>query len=233
MQPMPIPQFQGYPTYPTTPCVTGGGSRGTLVDRLRAWLCGGPGPAFRMGFVFASPVAPLRAWTPTYGHITGAEGAAEWPGKCDEHRSRLYPSGQPLGHRIPVVAPRPVAIPLPRAVGFTRPNLVRRMLDACVPGGVALGGGTTTSGCATGGCSGCTPLPGSLLPSSGPFVGGSWPRPTPYSAPYSAVVGSSLTATPAPAPIPLGAASMAGGYPYAVTTPSVPTTASQPFTQEK
>jgi len=240
VQPVPIPQYQAYPT---TSCATGCGSRGTLLGRLRTWLCGGPGPAYRMGFVFAPPVAAPQEWTPDYGHITGANGVAGWPGKCDGGRGRLLPSrpsagGYATGQCASPVGPRPIAIPQFRTGGIQRPNLIRRMWDACVPGGGFSSGGCATGTCATGtcptgGCAAGTPLLGSLLPSS---------TPTPY------FVSGPVSANPAPAPIPLAAASAAGGYPYAVTSapasplvkvntgptvPPVPTTVTQPFTQQR
>ncbi len=127
-----------------TPCDTGCGSRGNLLQRLRAWLCGGPGPAIHRGLVFAPPVAPLREWTPTVGYVT-ANGPAGWPSGCDSDGGRRFPMGRFGGHgvsdaRAPAAGPRPILIPLPSGYdcaagcGRSRPGLLRRLLSSFIPG---------------------------------------------------------------------------------------------------
>ena len=167
----PRPLFAPRIQHAATPCAAGCGSRGSLLERLRAWLCGGAGPAANPGAMFAPPVAPLREWFPHQGHITGAEGAAGWPSKCDGSRGRLFPMG---GWRdrcatdncaAAAVGPRPIQIPFPYAVdrtvscGQARPGLLRRLMafftphwmsgESCEPTPQAVYGVPVTGTCVT------------------------------------------------------------------------------------
>ena len=218
----PQPLFAPRIRHSVAPCATGCGSRGSLLERLRAWLCGGAGPANNPGLVFAPPVIPLRDWFPHEGHITGAEGAAGWPSKCDGSRGRLFPMG---GWRErgapdncpPAAGPRPIQIPFPYAVdrtvscGQARPGLLRRLLAFLTPHWM---NGEN-----------CEPAPQNV-----------------YGVP---VAGTHSTA--AAQPVVSGGGS-AGGYhfattptvtsppvrlSYAATVAPVPTTATQPFTVQR
>ncbi len=218
-QPLFAPRIQHF----ATPCATGCGSRGSLLERLRAWLCGGAGPAHNPGLVFAPPVVPLREWFPHEGHITGAEGAAGWPSKCDGSRGRLFPMGGwhercATDNCAPAaVGPRPIHIPLPSACdsaggcGRSRPGLLRRLVAFFTPHWM---NGEN-----------CEPVPQNVYG-------------VPVTGTYSTAAGQ---------PVVSGGGS-AGGYHFA-TTPTVaaptvrlsysptvapvPTTAAQPFTVQR
>jgi len=218
-QPLFAPRIRHF----TAPCDAGCGSRGNLLERLRAWLCGGPGPANNPGAVFAPPVVPLREWLPHEGHIAGAEGAAGWPSKCDGSRGRLFPMGgwrdrcATDGGAPAAVGPRPIQIPFPYAVdrtaggGQSRPGLLRRLLafftphwgngENCEPAPQAVYGVPVTGARAT--------AVGQPVVSGGGLAGGYHFATTPTVA--SPVVRASQTPTVAP----------------------VPTTAAQPFTVQR
>lgn len=137
-RPLITPRVRSY----SAACETGYGSRGGLLARLWAWLCGGSGPAHNPGIVFAPPVAPPQAWTPGWGHAVGGDSPAGWPSKCEANGGRCFPMGRLAGGAtcqtdgsVPVAAgPRPIHIPLPSAydslagTGSTRPGLLSRMV---------------------------------------------------------------------------------------------------------
>jgi hypothetical protein len=235
-----IPHFQ-------TPCATGSAPRGNLLERLRAWLCGGPGPAANPGLVFAPPVAPLQAWVPNDGHIVGAQGVAGWPSKCDGNRRRLFPMGgggglcPTDGCPTTAVGPRPILIPLPTACdnpancGRTRPGLLRRIMAFFTPEWMCDDGYAPMAQPAYG------------VPVTGGYPTPTWTGPTSTvqpATPVRSVTQPGLTGAVQPTTVRTG---VTGGYHFATTptvgspavyTNPVPTTAplptaTQPFTQQR
>lgn len=162
-QPLLVPRVHRLPM----PVATGCAARGSILDRLREWLCGGSGPAVTSGCVFAPPVVPLRDWGWKDDTSCGTAGAGGWPSRCDARGGRLLPLGRVFGHAAdpcpttacqPAVGPRPIHIPLasaadcPTTCGSSRPGLLRRLMaflsqgwfdcePSCVPTGLAVSGG--------------------------------------------------------------------------------------------